>query len=220
MKWGVCTAVLNSVIQLLLGLKYFAYFSNWQSLVALALFDYIIAYAVFGLSGIFKKAVKQQNLSFMLGILFSCILRYFCHVISGATVWAGLSIPTNAALIYSFGYNATYMIPDTLVLLVVGAYLGSIMDFSRQIPVRTKPEGLSAKEFGCYIGAGLAAVIGIVIDTILVFPALQDPKTGSFVLEGIKNVNFTFVAVASAASAAVFCALIAAALVLRKKRIS
>ena len=219
-RWGISTAIINSLIQLLLGLKYFAYFSNWQSLVALALFDYIIAYAVFGLSGIFKKAVKKQNLSFMLGILLSCSLRYFCHVISGATVWAGLSIPTNAALIYSFGYNATYIIPDTLVLLVVGAYLGSVMDFTRQIPIRTKPEGLSAKEFGCYLGAGLALVVGIVIDTILIFPSLQDAETGNFVLEGLSSVNFALVSIATVVSLAIAVGLVIGAIAFKKKNVS
>ena len=214
LKWGIATAIPNAAIQLLLGLKYFSYFSTWQSLLALAFFDYIIAYAVFGLSGVFRKRVKRQNLALLLGILLSCVLRYFCHVISGATIWAGLSIPTNAALLYSFGYNATYMIPDTLVLCVVGVYLGSVMDFRRDIPVRMSAVPLAVGEMLCYVGAGLVAVIGTVVDTVLVFPALQDPETGEFIIKGLASVNYLAVGIVTAVTV-----LLAVALVIVARRI-
>ena len=96
-KCGLGTAAVAAVIQMLLGLKNFSYFTTWQSIVALALFDYVIAFAVFGLSGIFRKSLKNQALAVTTGGFFACVLRYICHVISGATVWAGLSIPTEAA---------------------------------------------------------------------------------------------------------------------------
>ena len=109
--WGMGAAVANSLVQLISGIKYFSYFTTWQSVVALVLFDYVLAFAVFGLAGIFKKKMKQ-NLAVAAGALLASVLRYACHVISGATIWAGLSIPTSAALIYSIGYNATYMNPS------------------------------------------------------------------------------------------------------------
>ena len=36
-------------------------------------------------------------------------------VISGCTVWAGVSIPSTDGLLYSLSYNATYMIPETII---------------------------------------------------------------------------------------------------------
>ena len=217
-KWGIATAIPNAAIQLLLGLKYFSYFSTWQSLVVLALFDYIIAFAVFGLAGIFRNKIKKQSVSLLCGILLSCILRYFCHVISGATVWAGISIPTAAALVYSIGYNATYMIPDTLVLAVVGVYLGSVMDFRRDIPIRIKTESIALAESLCYVGAGLALVIGTVVDTVLIFPALQDPETGDFIIRGLSNVNYLAVGIATAVTLLCVAALIFAARMIRMKK--
>ena len=103
--WGFATALVNAFIQMLLGLNNFSYFTTWQSILALAIFDYVLAFAVFSLSGIFKKAIKNQGVAITLGVLLASILRYACHVISGATVWAGLSIPDEAALLYSFSYN-------------------------------------------------------------------------------------------------------------------
>ena len=102
--WGLGTALTNSVIQLLLGINNLSYFSTWQSILAIILLDYVVAFGVFAISGLFRRIEKRQNLAFLYGILASSVLRYICHVISGATVWAGLSIPTNAALIYSLSY--------------------------------------------------------------------------------------------------------------------
>ena len=120
--WGIGAALANSLVQLITGISYFSYFTTWQSIIALVLFDYIFAFAVFGLGGIFRGKLSQ-GAALSLGALLTSVVRYICHVISGATVWAGLSIPSGAALIYSFGYNATYMIPETLILLLVLALI-------------------------------------------------------------------------------------------------
>ena len=127
--WGLGTALTNSVIQLLLGVNNLSYFSTWQSILAIILLDYIVAFGVFAISGLFRRVEKRQNFAFLYGILLSSVLRYICHVISGATVWVGLSIPDNAALLYSLSYNATYMIPETIVLVAIGVYLTSMVDF-------------------------------------------------------------------------------------------
>ncbi len=127
-KLGLLTGLVFGIIQQLLGLNTLSYVSTWQSVIAVIMLDYIIAFMVIGLGGVFRKLSSQAN-ALLFGTIFVCILRYACHVISGATVWAGLSIPTNAALIYSFGYNATYMIPETIVTAVLAYYVGSMIDF-------------------------------------------------------------------------------------------
>ena len=65
-----------------------------------------------------KNVFKNQTASIISGTAFVCFLRYVCHVISGCTVWAGLSIPDSAAFVYSLGYNATYMIPETIITII------------------------------------------------------------------------------------------------------
>ena len=135
-KYGLGTAAAASLIQMLLGMKNFSYFTTWQAFVALALFDYVIAFTVFGLSGCFRGMLKKQSLAVVTGALFASVIRYICHVISGATVWAGISIPTAAALIYSVGYNATYMIPETVIAAAAAYFLGSVLDFRGDLPAR------------------------------------------------------------------------------------
>ena len=207
-KWGFGCALVNAFIQMLLGFNNFSYFTTWQSIIALAVFDYVIAFAVFALSGCFKKAIKNQATAMALGVLLASILRYGCHVLSGATVWAGLSIPSEAALIYSFSYNATYMIPETLVLVLSTLYIGSVIDFSKTTPERMAST-LDKRSVLCYTGAGLAILVGLIIDVATIFPTLQDPESGEFVFSNIATANFTLVIIASAV-----CALVSAILIL------
>ncbi len=196
--WGVGTAIVNSAIQLLLGLNTLSYFSTWQSILAIIMLDYIVAFGVFALSGVFKKVEKRQNYAFLYGILLSSILRYICHVISGATVWVGLSIPDEAAFLYSLSYNATYMVPETIVLVAVGVYLSSAIDFNSKIPNRIKKQTMDKVEIYCSLAAGLLLSVTIIADVCAIFKHLQDPETGEFVFTYLKNANFTFISIVSA----------------------
>lgn len=195
--WGLGSGFIFGIIQQLIGLKSLSWVSTWQSVLAVILLDYIIAFAVIGFAGIFRKCIKNQSASILCGTVFACILRYICHVISGATVWAGLSIPTNAALIYSFGYNATYMLPETIVLLIVGYYLSSMIDLSAegQFKVKSKSKNSVAVPFATAGGLVLAA--GLIYDTIAVFSCLQNAETGDFDITLLSNVSWNYVGIVS-----------------------
>ncbi len=86
---------------------------GWQSIVG----DFLLAYAVLGIAGIFKG-------KFCLGATVACTARFLIHYIVGATIWAeympesffGMTMTT--PWIYSALYNAAYMLPDTLIILV------------------------------------------------------------------------------------------------------
>lgn len=188
--WGLGTALANSVIQLLLGVNNLSYFTTWQSILAIILLDYIVAFGVFAISGLFRRIEKRQNLAFLYGILVASLLRYICHVVSGATVWAGLSIPTNAALIYSLSYNATYMIPETIVLIAVGIYLTSMIDFRNQYPTRIKTERVDKVELYSIVFAWLIFIATLIANIVLIAPYLQDPESGEFVFTYLGDVNY------------------------------
>ncbi len=217
--WGIGTAFVNSSVQLLLGLNSLSYFSTWQSIVAIILLDYIIAFGVFALSGVFKKVEKRQNYAFLYGVLLSSVLRYVCHVISGATVWAGLSIPTNAALLYSLSYNATYMLPETIILVATSIYLTSVVDFRPPVPRRIKKQSMDKIEIYTMIFSGLMLLVTIVIDVIMLSPYLQDPDSGEFVFSNFKNANFVALSIVSGVGIAVSIALFVISK-MRKKNLS
>ncbi|MBR1860749.1 MAG: energy-coupled thiamine transporter ThiT [Lachnospiraceae bacterium] len=183
-RWGILTGVVFGIIQQLLGLNTLSYVTTWQSILAVILLDYIIAFMVSGLGGIFRKTVRSQSGALLLGSIFICILRYICHVISGATVWAGLSIPTNAALIYSFGYNATYMIPETIVTAVMAYYIGSMLDFREESVTRMRTA--EKKNLSVFNVLGGLVLMGTAIfDAVLIFSHLQNPETGEFDITGM-----------------------------------
>ena len=218
--WGLGTALTNSVIQLLLGVNNLSYFSTWQSILAIILLDYIVAFGVFAISGLFRRVEKRQNLAFLYGILLSSVLRYICHVISGATVWVGLSIPDNAALLYSLSYNATYMIPETIVLVAIGVYLTSMVDFRTPYPTRVKMEKIDKVEVYYSVFAWIMLIATVIVDIVLIAPYLQDPENGEFVFTYLSDVNYVKVSVVSVVGILMATALFVLSAVRKKQNLN
>lgn len=218
MKYGMGAALVASLIQLLLGLENFSYVTGWVSYVALAVFDYVIAYLGFGLAGVFKKIITSQALAITAGVSISNLIRYICHVIAGATVWAGLPIPDGAALVYSLSYNATYMVPETIIMALVALYLGSVVDFRVKVPTRMQKEKLDKTAFSCYTAAGIVALGGLVADTAIIFSKLQDAESGEFTLAGLASVNWVAFAIVTASCALAFAAIVLSVKFINKKK--
>ena len=137
------------------------------------------------------------------------------HVIAGCTVWAGLSIPTTAALLYSLAYNATYMIPETLVTALGCWYLSKAVDLQETMPTRAKAVAVSRSAFLLSLVGKAALLIAAVWDVVELFRPLQDPDSGDFVITNLSLVNWPLMGVVTAAALAVWgvCALLA-----RKKK--
>ncbi len=221
-SFGLFCGLLYGGIQQLLGLNTLSYFTTWQSIVAIILLDYIVAFAVCGLAGVFRKAPLKPNLKMALGVVLACILRYLCHVISGCTVWAGLSIPDSAALAYSLGYNATYMIPETLIAGIVTWYLFSMVDFASPRLKRlanSKEEALPRATVYCYRSSVLLGVIAMCYAIVRIFPLLQDDG-GNFHFAGITALNFGSFSIVLGIFAAAIVALVLAATILKHKKVN
>lgn len=189
-KFGMGASLVASLIQLLLGFENFSYITPvWYSILALALFDYVIAYSAFGIVGFFKNKLNYRN-SMVLGAVIASVIRYICHFISGFTVWTGFELPTGAGLIYSAGYNASYMIPETIVLVAATYYICSAIDFSKEMPTRAKKLEADGNIAIMKVLSGIAIFVAIIVDTVLVFPNLQNADTGEFSLAGLADVDW------------------------------
>lgn len=175
---GVASGFIYGLLQQLMSLSYIQGMTLFSALMVILL-DYALAFAVIGLSGIFKKTCKNRVNAFVTGSMVTCILRYICHVIAGCTVWAGLSIPTEAAFWYSLLYNAAFMIPETIITTAAAYYLSSCIDFDAKIPVRTTNVKSGKKSGGLGIAAGLALLLGVIADTVLIFSHTQK-ESGEF----------------------------------------
>ncbi len=189
--WGLFTAFAYSLLQLLLGLSTLSYFTTPLSVVAVIALDYLLAFTVLGLGGIFRRAVPSQSTALVLGALVTGLMRYTLHVVAGCTVWAGLSIPDGAALIYSLAYNATYMLPEILVTMLGAWYLSRALDLRRATPTRAataQTQSRPAFVLGLLSKGVLAAVA--LWDMVEIFRHLQDAESGEFLISGLRNVNW------------------------------
>lgn len=76
------------------------------------LFDYPLPFMAMGLAGIFSDKTISSALLAFAG-------RFICHFISGVVFFASYAPEGMSPIIYSLTANATYMIPETLICLVI-----------------------------------------------------------------------------------------------------
>ena len=196
--WGLGLGVVHGGLQQLLGLNTLSYVTTWQSILAVIFLDYVLAYACMGVAGAFRHS--RHPFAPVLGGVLGCVLRYICHVFSGATVWAGISIPTAAAMAYSIGYNATYLLPETLVLTVCLFYLCGNLDLQKAIPTRRRHAITDTVTAVLYLICGLLLAGALVYDTVAFFPCLQDAESGECVFANAKNAPFGLMGIVTGAT--------------------
>lgn len=197
--WGLFTGLVHGSLQLLLDPGVFSFVTGWKAAVAVVLLDYIFAFALIGLAGIWRRLLGNSRGAVAAGGLTACLCRYLCHVFSGATVWAGLSVPSEEALLYSFSYNATYMLPETIITLVVLFYLTESLDFSSPSLVRHGADAPAGRGRVLTFAAGAALVLAVVYDTLAVFSRLQ-AEDGTFDITRLSFSDLTWPAVVTAAA--------------------
>ncbi len=198
-KWGMISGFVYSVIQLLFGISTLSYATSAGAAVAIVLLDYIFAFSFIGLADIFSKQIKDKGISAALGATFVCCIRYFFHVISGCTVWAGISIPTGAALVYSLSYNATYMIPEAIINIAMAFWICKTLNFSGETITRAEKTTSSAKVMVFGSLSILSILSAVVIDALAFFLPLQNAESGELDFSLVSNVNFPIIIIASIA---------------------
>ncbi len=209
-KWGLLTGFAFGAVQFALGTKNIGYLpvKNFASVATLIIADYLLAFAVLGFGGIFRKPCKNQATALVFGSVLVAILRYVCHVISGWTVWAQFDL-TKAGLLYSLSYNATYMLPEMLILVVAALFLGNALDF-RGEGLRPMPRAEQSVASSALMMTALSLfTFALCFDTIQVFSKLQDAESGVFLSDGLKDVNWLLVGIITAVCAAAGIALLA-----------
>ena len=79
------------------------------------LIDYPLAFGALCLAGFF--AGKKHGLQ--LGYLVGVIGRYIFAVISGVVFFGAYAPEGTPAIVYSLGYNATYIVPEAVITLII-----------------------------------------------------------------------------------------------------
>lgn len=112
MRWGgksgILCGVVYGLISFLLGAKYTLHYVS-------ILLDYIVSYGAVGVTGFFNKSRAGASLGFVV----SMILRWMSVVVSGAIVFADYAPKGQSPWIYSMIYNASYMVPELIINLIV-----------------------------------------------------------------------------------------------------
>ncbi|NLE20826.1 MAG: energy-coupled thiamine transporter ThiT [Clostridiales bacterium] len=124
-RQGLFSAFVFSLLQMFVGFKNVTYGQTVFQMVLIALLDYVVAFTVVGLAAVFRKAAKNQLVALGGGILLVSALRFLCHFVSGWMIWDALW-PNDKGLsgaAYSLIYNGGYMLPETLVALVIALLL-------------------------------------------------------------------------------------------------
>ena len=121
-RWGLGPGLTASFV---LGILQFIFDGGfaigWQSIIG----DYLLAFGVLGLAGIFRR--KPSSL--FLGTILGSFARFIVHYVVGATIWAEympeefFGMTMTSPWIYSLLYNMAYMLPNALITLLVAALL-------------------------------------------------------------------------------------------------
>ena len=111
--------------------------------ILMCLLDYVAAFAVLGLGGIFRDKLENKGAALACGSLVALGARYLCHIGSGYILFRGYAewyftqdgfpawgaklvesmSPELLGIVYSVVYNGMFMIPEmvftTIVALVI-----------------------------------------------------------------------------------------------------
>ena len=140
MKWGLFSGLIFGILQMILGATTSGAFAGMSgfNLVLMALLDYIVAFVVLGSAGMFRNKIKNDIAAFALGGAVAGFLRFVCHFLSGLILWGSYAewfftdvfvnsfsakimetcTGTTLAAVYSFIYNALYMVPEIIITVI------------------------------------------------------------------------------------------------------
>lgn len=150
-KLGLVSGLCYALIEMVIGAKTVAaafqpgYFGDGTMILnalIMCLLDYILAFSLLGLGGIFRNKIKNPGLSLMCGSLVALGARYLAHVLSGYILFSGWAewfftqdgfpawgaqlvqslTPGVLGWVYSLVYNGMYMVPE-LILTALASLL-------------------------------------------------------------------------------------------------
>lgn len=120
-KWGLLSGFVFSLIQMMTDF-YLPPATTALSFLGVIMLDYVIAFTVLGLAGLFVKLMGNKPWAIPLSGTIVTGLRYALHVLSGLLIW-GAFADTDCIPLYALIYNGSYMVPEMIITTVVLALL-------------------------------------------------------------------------------------------------
>ena len=154
-KWGLVAGLTYALLEMAIGTKtlvaafqpdYFGEGVLLANALLMCLLDYLVAFTVLGLGGIFRNRIQNPGVALMTGSLVALGARYLSHIASGYILFAGYAEwfftqegfpawgqalvnalnPQVLGFVYSVVYNGMYMLPEMILTAVVALFLGRI----------------------------------------------------------------------------------------------
>jgi thiamine transporter len=150
-KWGITAGFGYALVQMALGADtvsaafqpgYFGDGTMILNAIIMCALDYLLAYTLLGLGGIFRDKIAHSGLALMLGSIVALAGRYVAHILSGYILFSGWAewfftqegfyacgatlveklSPNMLGFVYSVVYNGMYMVPE-IILTAIAAWL-------------------------------------------------------------------------------------------------
>ncbi len=154
-KWGICSGFAYALLEMAIGTKtvmaafqpdYFGEGVMIGNALIMCALDYVVAFTVLGLGGLFRNQIQNSGVALMTGSLVALGTRYVAHIASGYILFAGYAewfftqegfpawgaslveslSPELLGLVYSVVYNGMYMIPEMILTAVVALLLARV----------------------------------------------------------------------------------------------
>ena len=154
-KWGLISGLCYAMLEMAIGAKTVAaafqpgYFGDGVQLVralVMCLLDYVVAFTVLGVGGLFRNKLEKPGVALVCGSLVALGARYLAHILSGYILFSGYAewfftqegfpawgaslveslSPTTLGWIYSIVYNGMYMIPEMILTAAAALLIAKI----------------------------------------------------------------------------------------------
>lgn len=154
-RWGLVASFAYALLQMALGAKtvsaaflpgYFGDSAMIGNAVVMCVLDYILAYTLLGLGGIFRNVINRRGLALMCGSIVALFARFLAHVLSGYILFSGWAEwyftqegfpawgerivanlnPDMLGWVYSAVYNGMYMMPEIVMTAVAALIIAKV----------------------------------------------------------------------------------------------
>ena len=161
-KWGLVASFTYALLEMAIGMKtvsaaflpgYFGDGTMIVNAIIMCLLDYIVAYSLLCLGGVFRNSIKKPGISLMCGSLVALGARYLAHVASGYILFSGWAewyftqegfpawgaelvqalSPEMLGLTYSAVYNGMYMVPEMVFTAIAAVIIARIPGIVKKI---------------------------------------------------------------------------------------
>lgn len=122
-RWGLLCGLVHGILQMVEGGAATPPTQDMISYIFVVLLEYLVAFSLIGISGLFKNISKNIAISISIGTFIGIFARYIMHFIAGVIIWGVYAPDGQSPLIYSLIVNGTNFIFEVIPTMFMGSIL-------------------------------------------------------------------------------------------------